>query len=398
MRAAQLSVEAFEAMLLEQSIDADAEALLDSVEFRTEADSLLAMLDAAEDDRGQDRLVASLVQDAGRAADAVNLAIRADIAYVRFLNPPSCSRCAVLAGRIYRYSTAFLRHPGCDCVMIPTTVSADDLTQDPVDLLRQGLVTGLSKADLADIAAGEDFAKVVNRHRQGLSAPGSTVQKKREPTIEQVLASAGDREQAIRRLQSLGYTSSRPAISGSGSGAGGNQPPGLPSAQPPDPDDRDAWLAYWQARQDALQAGGQFQSSGERLEPDEVLFAERIIALGDQIAWVATGSNGVDAIGTLPTADFIWLRAGTMAAIAVEHKGLDETTPVDFRHIARQIKKALAKNKRRHTVDYVMVDIGDRALPSEVLDELAQFYGIQPAPLKGLWVMTFGRLVPVLPE
>src|SRR5690348_18342012 len=35
------------------------------------------------------------------------------------LNPPSCQRCAILAGRWYRWSQGFLRHPRCDCVNLP---------------------------------------------------------------------------------------------------------------------------------------------------------------------------------------------------------------------------------------------------------------------------------------
>jgi hypothetical protein len=81
-----------------------------------------ALLDQAATDAAFDRIVAALVNDAGRTASLVDVGRRPAVTgYVRSLNPPSCSRCAVLAGRVYRYSTGFQRHPRCDCLMTPTT-------------------------------------------------------------------------------------------------------------------------------------------------------------------------------------------------------------------------------------------------------------------------------------
>lgn len=61
-----------------------------------------------------DMIVRTQVADAGRAADQAALVARpAAGGYVRLLVPPSCSRCAILAGRWYRYSAGFSRHPRC---------------------------------------------------------------------------------------------------------------------------------------------------------------------------------------------------------------------------------------------------------------------------------------------
>lgn len=58
------------------------------------------------------RIVATQVQDAGRVADGVAAMGRPRVqGYIRYLSPPSCSRCAVLAGRWYRVSAGFQRHP-----------------------------------------------------------------------------------------------------------------------------------------------------------------------------------------------------------------------------------------------------------------------------------------------
>ncbi|GAA2829876.1 hypothetical protein GCM10010441_63000 [Kitasatospora paracochleata] len=60
------------------------------------------------------RSVATETADDGRSATGAAIASnRTTTGYVRVLNPPSCARCAVLAGARYRYNTGFLRHPNC---------------------------------------------------------------------------------------------------------------------------------------------------------------------------------------------------------------------------------------------------------------------------------------------
>jgi hypothetical protein len=59
-------------------------------------------------------LAQTTVQDTGRAAVSAGMIARPHVeGYVRILVPPSCSRCVILAGRVYRYSTGFQRHPRC---------------------------------------------------------------------------------------------------------------------------------------------------------------------------------------------------------------------------------------------------------------------------------------------
>lgn len=65
-------------------------------------------------------MVSTQVRDAARVAAGVETAIRPALeGYVRVLNPPSCSRCAVLAGKIATWDVGYERHPGCDCYSIP---------------------------------------------------------------------------------------------------------------------------------------------------------------------------------------------------------------------------------------------------------------------------------------
>lgn len=57
-------------------------------------------------------LATTMVQDAARQAVGAAIVARPRVTgYVRMLTPPSCARCAVLAGRWYRWSAGFARHP-----------------------------------------------------------------------------------------------------------------------------------------------------------------------------------------------------------------------------------------------------------------------------------------------
>jgi hypothetical protein len=203
---AVMSQTAIADMLAEQGIDAAAEALLNSVAFTTATENLLAMIDAAGE-AGFDRLVESVVQDAGRAAESVASTVRPNIWHVRYLSPPSCGRCAVLAGRIYRYSEGFQRHPNCDCTMIPTTLANPAFVHDPADLVRDGQVAGLSKADLRALADGADLGQVVNvrLRKAGLQQSGRVLARRGRLTPEGIYASTNTREEAVAALKAAGY-------------------------------------------------------------------------------------------------------------------------------------------------------------------------------------------------
>lgn len=222
--AARVAEAAVDLILEEQGIRVLADAALNATSFTTSPEVFAGMTAAitarqheleqqldtaaaqARIDAEFDRLVASLVQDAARSAESVAVAARPEVAYVRLLTPPSCSRCAVLAGRVYRWSTGFLRHPGCDCVMLPTTV-ANDLVTDPVPLAQQGLVTGLSKADRKAVDDGADLGQVVNVRRQaaGLLQSGRVLARNGRLTPEGVYEIADTREQAVELLAANGY-------------------------------------------------------------------------------------------------------------------------------------------------------------------------------------------------
>lgn len=112
-------------------------------------------------------IVATQLADAAREAVQVGIVARPRVTgYVRMLTPPSCARCAILAGRWYRWSAGFRRHEHCDCRHIPSTEDiAGDLRTAPRAAFAEGKVTGLSRAQARAIADGADPAQVVNAER-----------------------------------------------------------------------------------------------------------------------------------------------------------------------------------------------------------------------------------------
>ena len=124
--------------------------------------------------RWLDMAVQTQIADAARNAISVAITARPTITgYVRMLNPPSCSRCAILAGKWFRWNTGFARHPRCDCRHIPSSESlADGLTTDPrryFDSLTETQQNRIFTSGGAQaIRDGADIGQVVNA-RRGMS-------------------------------------------------------------------------------------------------------------------------------------------------------------------------------------------------------------------------------------
>jgi len=113
------------------------------------------------------RLASTLVADAGREATQVAMVPSRFGGYVRMLQLPSCKRCAVQAGKWFRWNKGFERHPNCDCVHIPAAEArAGDLPLDVDKAIRSGNVTGLSKAATqAIVEDGANAGQVINASR-----------------------------------------------------------------------------------------------------------------------------------------------------------------------------------------------------------------------------------------
>lgn len=120
------------------------------------------------------------IADAGRAAEQVAMVVEPRVSgWVRMLVPPSCGRCAVLAGKRFKWNEGFERHPLCDCRHVPAVEDiADDLRTDPAayfrSLSREDQNKYFTVAGAEAIRLGADIAQVVNARRgaSGLSQPG----------------------------------------------------------------------------------------------------------------------------------------------------------------------------------------------------------------------------------
>lgn len=166
-------------------------------------------------------VVKTQIADAGRAAAGVDTAARPRIGYVRMLNPPSCSRCTILAGRFYRWNAGFSRHPGCDCVHVPSTENVSgDIRTDPYEYFNslseseQDRLYG--KASAQAVRDGGDIFQVVNARRgvkpgglvttEGTSRRGAYGAGKRPRlTPEGIYSQGRSREETLRLLEQNGY-------------------------------------------------------------------------------------------------------------------------------------------------------------------------------------------------
>ncbi|MFD3929542.1 hypothetical protein [Streptomyces sp. NPDC058614] len=153
-----------------------------------------------------DAVVRTAVADAGRAADSVGMISRPAVtSYVRVVEGGACSRCLVLAGREYGVSTAFARHPKCNCSMEPVTREHRPTPASPEALFKamsdaeKQRVFGASAVKAID--AGADIAQVVNARRGMASATvfGRKVQATTEGTQRGEF-----RRREFRRLQDEG--------------------------------------------------------------------------------------------------------------------------------------------------------------------------------------------------
>jgi hypothetical protein len=183
-------------------------------------------------------MVLTEVADAGRGAAGVQIAARPRVGYVRMLNPPSCARCVILAGRFYRWNQGFLRHPRCDCTHVPTMVTdqaeafAQGLIDDPYEAFNRMSEAEqnhvFTNAGARAIRDGADMYQVVNarrgmKYRGAFTTEGTSKhgwagqilrkgQKRMAP--ETIYRLNPNREQAVEALRAHGYITGRGQVSG----------------------------------------------------------------------------------------------------------------------------------------------------------------------------------------
>jgi len=152
--------------------------------------------------------VGTLLSDTGRSSEKLATMARPVTGYVRMLNPPSCGRCVVLAGKRSSSSVAFQRHPGCDCRSIPAAESlADDLTIDSrayfdsLDEAGQVRLMG-SKANAEAVREhGADINQIINAYRRGGVRPAQVYDR----TVKYTTEGMTRRGFAHARMSQAGY-------------------------------------------------------------------------------------------------------------------------------------------------------------------------------------------------
>ncbi|GAA1642609.1 hypothetical protein GCM10009700_31780 [Brevibacterium sanguinis] len=384
--------------------------------------------------------------DAGRSAEAAGLAASSATGFVRMLNPPSCPRCVVLAGRWYRWNAGFDRHPGCDCRGVPASEDvAGDMTTDPYayfeSLSPAQRIRDFGASDALAIEEGADIFQVVNA-RRGMTAAGRFTREgttrrgyfrsgteagragRRRLSVQEIVRrSGGDRAAARELLRRYGYiteqgqnphgvirmgagsssggirrvstgaggtrrptppTAPGPATSGAGGGAKPPRPPRAAASVPdPDPGD-DMRDPKVRAYWSRRQAQLDVDTRGERLEPHEVRFLERF-TVENRVRWIPK-----DQDTRKPTSDFEWLNAGGMK---VELKSTQPKYQSVKNHILRSVSKAQAAGVVKENF---IIDLGDRRLSEKLLKQLALYNLRTPsARISRLWVMSRGELVEV---
>ncbi|WP_330473819.1 hypothetical protein [Terrabacter sp. C0L_2] len=145
-----------------------------------------------------DGIVQTQVSDAARDAAKVAMTVRPGVRYVRFVNPPCCQRCAVLAGEAREYSHPFQRHPRCDCSMVPTTVVNPDFAGEK---LTAADVTDLTQKQKDALEGGANFHSTINDYQRKRGDFSGYLPPTR---VDKVIDRAGQRDKAAAALAELG--------------------------------------------------------------------------------------------------------------------------------------------------------------------------------------------------
>ncbi len=189
-----------------------------------------------------DMIVRTQVADANRLATSVAMTVEPEIiGYERQVHLPACGRCIVLAGRVYRWSQGFARHPRCDCTMAPVTRAQhretnldnhpralfDQMTPDQqsnaftvagAQAIRDGadigqVVNARSGMSTASVPLGQGKTQEVQVTTSGATRRGAAGKRLGAPsggtafrlTPEAIYKIAPDRDAAIRLLRQHGY-------------------------------------------------------------------------------------------------------------------------------------------------------------------------------------------------
>lgn len=164
-----------------------------------------------------DMTVRTQVEDASRGAAGVAIAARPEVGYVRLVSATCCQRCAVLAGKHFKWNEGFLRHPRCKCRHVPA--KAGEFPDGYSGDVSPDRIRDLTIAQRQAIADGADVNQVINAHRRGArSKDGMTTSEgatrrglagqrgaRSRLTPEGIYRVSSSRDEALNRLRDNGY-------------------------------------------------------------------------------------------------------------------------------------------------------------------------------------------------
>ena len=111
-----------------------------------------------------DLMVHQQIIDAGRGASGVTITATRNAGWVRYVNPPCCQNCAVLAGKFFRHNAGFERHWRCDCQHRPASES--EPPEGYTDTIQPDQIHDLTEAQRKAVEDGADLNQVVNAYRR----------------------------------------------------------------------------------------------------------------------------------------------------------------------------------------------------------------------------------------
>lgn len=175
-----------------------------------------------------DMVVHTQIADAARGGSSVAITARPMVGWVRMVNPPCCQRCAVLAGKYFKWNQGFRRHPRCDCQHRPA--HENERPAGYTETVTPAQIKDLTKGQQAAIADGGNVNQVINSHRgnSGMTTSEGTTRRgvyggyRRSPdgsltrvqrgekvpprlTPEAVYRVSASREEAVSLLKRYGY-------------------------------------------------------------------------------------------------------------------------------------------------------------------------------------------------
>ena len=171
--------------------------------------------------------VLTVLADTGRGIVASDIAQRPAVTgYTRMLNPPSCNRCVILAGKWFRWNEGFRRHPRCDCRHIPASENiSGDLTTDPYayfkSLSPEQQEKTFGRIESRAIREGADIYRVINTGSAAKGGRGLATAKAAarygtpsRMTLDDIFRTAGTRTNAIRLMEREGFITGPQVVGG----------------------------------------------------------------------------------------------------------------------------------------------------------------------------------------